>query len=39
MNRYIIIVNIFVFSFFDIIYTEEEKRNAIESPIDNRFFL
>lgn len=38
MNRYIIIVNIFVFSFFDIIYTEEEKRNAIESPIDNRFF-
>ncbi|MEI0530420.1 hypothetical protein R4I97_02545 [Brachyspira pilosicoli] len=38
MNRYIIIVNIFIFSFFDIIYTEEEKRNAIESPIDNRFF-
>lgn len=36
--KYVVIINIISLSFFDTVYTEEDKKNKVVSGLDNRFF-
>lgn len=38
MFKYVVMINIISISFFDMAYTEEDKKNKIVSGLDNRFF-
>ena len=38
ISKYVVIINIISLSFFDTVYTEEDKKNKVVSGLDNRFF-